>query len=98
MSDYSARRAQPEKVTYNEVFQRQTDLKRARMAAVGGGAGGAGGQGSGSGSGVEAKDVKKEAIKKPPIETASWCYRGRYPILDTRISCSSSSVTLVLPP
>ena len=51
------------------------------MAAVGGGgAGGAGsqGSGSGSGSGVEAKDVKKEAIKKPPIETASWCYRGKY--------------------
>ena len=50
------------------------------MAAVGGGggAGGAGGQGSGSVSGVEAKDVMKEAIKKPPIETASWCYRGKY--------------------
>ena len=22
--------------------------------------------------------VKKEVVKKPPIETASWCYRGKY--------------------
>jgi len=37
------------------------------MAAVAGG----------GGAGEPGKEVKKELVKKPPIETASWCYRDK---------------------
>merc|ERR1711994_932409 len=33
--------------------------------------------GAGGAAGEPGKEVKKELVKKPPIETASWCYRDK---------------------